>query len=165
MVKGKARTLIYKKDKVLSYFESKVIPSFKQHATVWILRAASLRNPSKGITNNPSESFNAVLHRLQKWKHIPIDAITVSLYYLSSYFRREITKSLHQCGRWDEFDFLKMQPAMMPHLAPTWDPNDIVDKVSTFNCVTQLSHTTSNSSDTGQPPLKSTTHIGLTDDA
>ena len=51
-----------KKEKVLSYFESKIIPSFKQHAVVWTLRAARIKNPCNGITNNPSESFNAVLH-------------------------------------------------------------------------------------------------------
>ena len=158
-----------KKAKVLSYFESNIIPSFKQHAAVWTLRAARVKNPSNGITNNPSESFNAVLHRLQKWKQVPLDVITVSLFYLSSYYQRESVRSLHQCGRWqlkDEFDFLRREPSMMPRLPPTWDPKDIVDKVSTSDSVTraQLAEATTNTSQSVTSE-KSTTHLGLANDA
>ena len=157
-----------KRDKVHSYFDSKIIPTFKRHAAVWTLRAAHVNNASNGITNNPSESFNAVLHRLQKWKQVPLDVITVSLYYLSSYYEREITRSLHQCGRWnvkDEFDFLKRQPAMMPRLPPTWDPKDIVDKVSTSDSVTQVTPAPSDDTSDSNSSAKSNTHLGLANDA
>ena len=133
---------------------------------MWTLRAARIKNPFNGITNNTSESFNAVLHRLQKWKQVPLDVITVSLYYLSSYYHREITRSLHQCGRWelkDGFDFLKREPAIMPRLTPTWDPKDIVDKVSTSDSVTQT-QAMSDSSDSNNT-AKSTTHFGLANEA
>ena len=134
---------------------------------MWTLRTARIKNPFNGITNNTSESFNAVLHRLQKWKQVPLDVITVSLYYLSSYYHREITRSLHQCGRWelkDGFDFLKREPAIMPRLTPTWDPKDIVDKVSTSDSVTHLTQAMSDSSDSNNT-AKSTTHFGLANEA
>ena len=50
---------------VLSYFENKLLPAFKCHASIWILKSAGVENPEAGITNNPSESINAVLHLLQ----------------------------------------------------------------------------------------------------
>ena len=84
----------------------------------------------------------------------------------SSYYHREITQSLHQCGRWepkDGFEFLKREPAMMPHLTPTWDPKDIVDKVSTSDSVTQT-QAMSDSSDSNNT-AKSTTHFGLANEA
>ena len=93
-----------------------------QHCSSVDIKSTSYKNPYNGISNNPSESFNAILHRLQKWKQVPSDVITVSLYDMSSYYHREITRLLHQCGMWelkDGFDFLKREPAMMPHLTPT----------------------------------------------
>ena len=118
--------------KVSSYFQSNLIPSFKEHAAIWILKTAAITNPEKGITNNPSESFNAVLHRLKEWKQVPLDVISISLHHLSNYYYREIERSMHQCGRWqikDEFDHYKRDPALMPFLTPTLDPKDIVQSI------------------------------------
>ena len=47
---------------------------------------------------------------------------------------------------------------MMPHLIPTWDPKDIVDKV---RYLTQAMSDSSDSNNTA----KSTTHFGLANEA
>jgi len=49
-----------------------------------------ISDPESGLTNNPSESMNAVRHRLQQWKQVPLDVIYVSLFHLSCYYQREI---------------------------------------------------------------------------
>ena len=53
-------------NKVLNYFQDRLIPAFKAHSAIWTLRAAGIVNTENGITNNPSESMNAVLHRWKK---------------------------------------------------------------------------------------------------
>ena len=102
------------------------------HASIWALKAAGIRNPENGVTNNPSESMNAVLHRLYQWKHVPLDVIAISLYHLCSFYHREIERSIHQCGLWqvkDEFDHYKREPSLMPRLEKGINPKDIVEKV------------------------------------
>ena len=49
-----------------------LIPVFKAHLGIWTLRAAGIVKPENGITNNSSESMNAVLHRLKQWKMFPL---------------------------------------------------------------------------------------------
>lgn len=118
--------------KICNYFETKLLPSFKQHASIWILKAAGVVNPDRGITNNASESMNAVLHRLQQWKHAPLDAIAISLYHLCTFYQREQERSIHQCGQWDikdQYDYYKRDPSLMPQLAAGISPKDIVDRV------------------------------------
>lgn len=163
----------HKKPKVLNYFENKLLPVFKKYASIWVLRDAQVRNPSNGITNNPSESFNSVLHRLQQWKQVPLDVITVSLYYLSSYYQREITRSIHQCGIWQlkgEYDFLLRESSTMPRLPLVWDPKDIVEKVSaSHSCDEQINATvlpqSTGTSITKSAPVKNDTHLGLANNA
>ncbi len=46
------------------------------------LESYHLYNPVSGITNNQSESFNAVLKRLQARKEIPVDTAVLSMYHL-----------------------------------------------------------------------------------
>ena len=50
-------------NKVLNYFQHRLIPGFKAHSAIWTLRAAGIVNPENGITNNPLESMNAVLQK------------------------------------------------------------------------------------------------------
>ena len=44
--------------KVLKYFADNIIPVFKAHAAIWVLKDAGVCNAERGITNNPSESMN-----------------------------------------------------------------------------------------------------------
>ena len=92
-------TTFLSKPKVSDYFKNNLIPSFKTHSAIWILKAAGIPNQGNGITNNPSESMNAVLKRLKYWKQVPLDAITVSLYQLCMYYYHEIERSIHQLMR------------------------------------------------------------------
>ena len=120
------------KPKIITYFEQNLLPSFKAHAAIWVLKTAGICNAEDGITNNPSESMNAVLHRLQQWKHVPLDVIAVSLYHLCQFYHREIERSIHQCGRFEiktEYDHYKREPSLMPFLDFGLDPSGIVDKV------------------------------------
>lgn len=119
--------------KICAYFTNNLIPSFKAHAAIWKLKAAGVADFVKGITNNPSESMNAVLRRLKNWKQVRLDVITISLYQLSIYYYREIERSFHQCGKWvvkDEFDHLKREPSLLPSFPRVYSPKEIVDKVS-----------------------------------
>ena len=50
---------------VCNYFETKLLPAFKYNSSIWVLKSAGISQPENGITNNSSESMNAVLHRLQ----------------------------------------------------------------------------------------------------
>ena len=55
-------------NRVLNYFQHRLIPGFKAHSAIWTLRAAGIVNPENGITNNPSESMNAVLQKIKNSK-------------------------------------------------------------------------------------------------
>ena len=117
---------------VLNYFDNRLLPQFKAHASIWVLKAAGVQNPDLGITNNPSESMNAVLHALQNWKQVPLDMVCLSLYHLSNYYHREFQRAIHQLGNWnlkDEYFHLLREPSLMPFLPKVSDPKEIVDRV------------------------------------
>ena len=82
----KTSTLFTRHNVILNYFEKRLIPTFKVHSSIWLLKSAGLPNPDNGITNNASESINAVLHSLQNWKQVPLDVVCVSLFHLCSYY-------------------------------------------------------------------------------
>lgn len=120
------------RSKVLNYFSDKLIPVFKGHAAIWLLKKAKIYNADRGITNNASESMNAVLKRLKEWKQVPLDVICLSLYHLVIYYHRELERSIHQFGQWEvkqEFDYLRRDPSLIPKLPVAIDPKDIVEKV------------------------------------
>jgi hypothetical protein len=58
----------------------------------WILEEFGVYHPFTGITTNQSESFNATLKRLQRWREVPIDALVLALYHLQAYFHNEIQR-------------------------------------------------------------------------
>ena len=124
--------VLKKNDKVFHYFQRNIMPSFKCHAAIWTLKSAGVSDAENGLTNNASESFNAVLRRLQQWKQVPADVIVTSLYHLCVYYRREIERSLHQCGQWnvkDEYNHLKREPSLLPYMDIAPSPEDIVEIV------------------------------------
>ena len=102
---------------------------FSNPVTIWVLKSAGVINPQNGITNNASESMNAVLHRLQNWKQVPLDIICYSLFQMCCYYQREIERAFHQCGLWevrDEFSFCLRDPSLMPTLPKVVEPQEIV---------------------------------------
>ena len=52
-----------------------------------------LLNPER-LTSNQSESFNAVLKRMQEWKEMPVDTAVLSLYLLQAYYWNEWQRGL-----------------------------------------------------------------------
>lgn len=110
---------------------------------------------------------------MQQWKQVLLDVITVSLYYLSSYYQCEITRSIHRCGIWQlkgEYDSLLRESSTMPCLPLVWDPNNIVEKVSaSHSCDEQIIATvlpqSTGSSITTSPPVTNDTHLGLANNA
>ena len=56
--------MFIKRPKITKYFEENHIPAFKAHGSIWVLKAAGIPSAEMGITNNLSESINAVLHTL-----------------------------------------------------------------------------------------------------
>ena len=122
-------------ESVLKYFEQRLIPAFKEHSSIWKLREMGVSDPENGLTNNPSESMNAILHSLQQWKQVPLDVICVSLFHLSCYYQHEITRAHHLCGTWhlkEEFPHLQRDASLMPFLPKTIDPKEIVTKAREY---------------------------------
>ena len=136
----------FNNERVLKYFEQRLLPAFKEHSSIWKLREMGVSDPENGLTNNPSESMNAVLHSLQQWREVPLDVICVSLFHLSCYYQREITRAYHLCGTWhlkEEFSYLQRDASLMPFLPKTIDPKEIVTKAREYtldffkeNCTT-----------------------------
>ena len=132
---------------VCNYFETKLLPAFKHNSSVWVLKSAGISHPENGVTNNCSESMNAVLHRLQNWKQVPLDVVCYSLFQLSCFYQREIERAFHQCGSWevhDQFSFLCRDPSMMPNLPKVIDPKEIVARAK-GDIVSQLNERENNS--------------------
>lgn len=72
--------------------------SFKSHASIWSLKEAWISNPHDGVTNNPSESMNAVLRRIKQWKCVPLDSITLSLYQLCVFIIEKLKEEYTSMG-------------------------------------------------------------------
>ena len=110
---------IYATNKICKYFDNNLLPSFKSNAAIWTLKSVGLCNSHNGVTNNASESMNAVIRRLQKWNLVPVDVITNSFYQLCAYYHREIQRSLHQCGSWmvrNEYQHFQREPSLLPRM-------------------------------------------------
>ena len=168
----KDKDLFQSNKTVCNYFEAKLLPVFKHNSSMWVLKSAGIFNPENGITNNSSESMNAVLHRLQNWKQVPLDIICYSLFQLSCFYQREIERAFHQCGSWEvrrEFSFLCRDPSMMPTLPKVINPQEIVARAK-GDMISQLndSNDDDNDSDNGDLAMNhtikstsSTTQLGL----
>ncbi len=108
----------------MEYFERQLIPKFKEYGSIWSLKGAGVLHAEAGVTNKPSESVNAPSSKME------LDIIVVSMYHLCAFYKREIERSMHQCGRstvQDMYDFCKRDPAYMymPRQQTVFDPKDI----------------------------------------
>ena len=150
---------------VLQYFEKKLLPAFKVHSSIWKLREMGVSNPENGITNNPAESMNAVLHNLQGWKQVPLDVICVSLFHLSCYYQRETVRAYHLCGSWqfkDAFTYMQRDPSLIPFLPKGIDPKDIVSKARegiSFSCNTDETYNTGSDEPSNPTSIKASSII------
>lgn len=74
------------------YFETCLNNAILNHSGRWIIYPTGLYCPLSGITTNAAESFNNVLKMWNNWKEMPIDALVLSLQYLTNFYEREITR-------------------------------------------------------------------------
>lgn len=60
----------------------------------WVLERFNVYYPFSGLTNNQSESFNATIKCLQRWKEVPVDTIVLALHHIQSFFDNERQRGL-----------------------------------------------------------------------
>ena len=84
------------------HLRSRILIAYTGH-----LRSVGLQD--EVVTNNISESFNAVLKRYQDWKEAPIDSMLVAMYRLQTYYLTEIQRSYHGFGPWTLGDLEQLQ--------------------------------------------------------
>jgi len=58
----------------------------------FVLEPLNIYHPFTGVTTNQSESFNATLKRLQRWREVTVDSIVLALYHLQAFFHNEIQR-------------------------------------------------------------------------
>ena len=56
----------------------------------WVLEKFGVYHPLTGVTSNQSESFNATLKRLQRWREVPGDALILALFHLQAFYHNEV---------------------------------------------------------------------------
>ena len=88
-------------------------------------------NPYSGVTSNQSESFNALLKRLQSWREVPVDAIVLALYYLQAFYSNEVQRGFAGLGNFllsAEFTAAQ-RPAEEIVIISTIQPEEIVTRI------------------------------------
>lgn len=84
----------------LEYNNSKLHDDILQYSSKWVLESNNVYDPYSGVTNNMSESMNAVIKRLMQWKQAPIDSTVFALNYLQKYYVYEIMRGLAGIGNY-----------------------------------------------------------------
>lgn len=87
------------------------------------MKQAGLINIEYGITSNPSESFNATLHRMSNHSEVPPDVIILTLFYNSNYYNRELIRGFYQDGNWKLKVGLKRIYGHNPSEVPSYKNN------------------------------------------
>lgn len=73
------------------YYNKNIQPNIQSIAH-WFIEQFNVYNPYSGITTNQAKSLNTVLKYLNESPH---DGMVLALYYLQSYYRREIMRRIH----------------------------------------------------------------------
>ena len=86
---------------VLELFNKFVSPSKQYHSGKWVIEEyPGMLDPFPGITNNLSESMNAVLKRENDWKELPVDLLTLGFYYIQNFENYEILRGRSGMGNY-----------------------------------------------------------------
>lgn len=86
---------------VKSYFDKYMKSDLLKYSGRWIIeKIPGLYDPYSGITNNPSESINAVLKRMNGWQELPVDSMMLSLYHLQNVYHLEIQRGRAGLGNY-----------------------------------------------------------------
>lgn len=108
-------------NKLKTYFNQYVDRDMKEFAISGHLEAIGLPNPERGITNNPSETYNSQISKLRPEgnKEESADHTITKLYSFECQFHKQITASYYQAGLFkvkEEYRHLEKQPAELPSL-------------------------------------------------
>jgi len=106
----------------VQYFVDNIHPVIEQLGS-WQLQPYGLTSS----TTNQSESFNAVLKRLQAWTEAPVDAMVLSLYRLAQYYNAEISRGMNGLGSYTRRDGVDAGVTTTTAVTPL--PDDIVDNI------------------------------------
>lgn len=86
---------------VLEHFGKNISSAIQFHSGMWLIQKyPGMLNPYSGIANNLSESMNTVLKREQDWKELPVDLITLGLYYVQHVENYEILRGKSGIGNY-----------------------------------------------------------------
>nr|XP_034316005.1 uncharacterized protein LOC117685662 [Crassostrea gigas] len=84
-----------------SYFDRHMRKDLTSYSGRWIIEQfPSLYDSYSGITNNPSESINAVLKRMTGWQELPVDSMMLSLFHLQNFYLVEIQRGRAGLGNY-----------------------------------------------------------------
>jgi hypothetical protein len=117
---------------MVDHFNSSLKSELKTYSCRWVLETAKVYNPYSGVTNNCSESLNAVLKRLFDWKEVPLDVLILSLYYLQNFYVAEIQRGLAGIGDYrleEEFHYARIDVEDINIPESVCHPDKIVDLV------------------------------------
>jgi hypothetical protein len=79
----------------VSYFERQLKSDIIKYAGKWLLEEFDgLYDPYSGITNNLSESYNAVMKQENDWKELPDDMLVLGFHYLQNFDYFEVVRGL-----------------------------------------------------------------------
>ena len=84
---------------VVEHFETYFKSDILNHSGKWIIeKFDGLYDPFSGITNNLSESYNAILKQEQEWEELPVDMMVLGFHFLQSFDYFEILRGLSGAG-------------------------------------------------------------------
>jgi len=101
------------------------------HKVITSIGSWCLRNHGfSEITTNQSESFNAVLKRLQDWKEVPVDVMALSLFRLTQFTVVEVLRGRVNTGEYHLREELQDAYRGTSATVPTATrPEDIVERI------------------------------------
>ena len=113
------------------YYTRNIHTDIHTHAIArWSIETYKVYNPYSGVTNNQAEGLNFVLKQLQDWCESPPDCMLLSLYYLQSFYMKEIVRGQHGLGNYhvhDQYCGLVCTQPVQDQTA--YSPEDIVARI------------------------------------
>jgi hypothetical protein len=83
-------------DRFASLLHCKILTAILCFSGGWSSRPLNLFDEISGVTNNPSESFNAVIKRWLSWKELSLDALVQMFYLTLGFYVNEVRRGF--CG-------------------------------------------------------------------
>ena len=111
------------------YYANNIQPDITSIAR-WSVAEFEVYDPYSGVTTNQAESLNTVLKNLQQWNESPHDCMVLVLYYLQSYYKREIMRGIHGMGNYCLHPQFNHVSSCVPLVEETvYTPDEIVQRI------------------------------------